>query len=108
MDWAFTKTTAIRPHSSPTMLILHNIQSSNSGQNNIVRNRNKPTIITELQLNLQKHINICCCSFNKISLFKRKNRWVILCHMSQPVNPPSPIFLKFHKQIELFMLIPKN
>jgi len=24
------------------------------------------------------------------------------------VNPPSQIFLKFHKQIELFMLIPKN
>jgi len=25
------------------------------------------TIITELQLNLQKHFNICCCSFNKIN-----------------------------------------
>ena len=24
-------------------------------------NRNKPIIITELQLNLQKYINICCC-----------------------------------------------
>jgi len=36
---------------------------------------------------------------------------VILCQMNQKngkVNPPSQIFLKFHKQIELFMLIPKN
>jgi len=24
------------------------------------------------------------------------------------VNPPSQIFLRFHKQIELFMLIPKQ
>jgi len=37
-----------------------------------VRNHNKPIIITELQLNLQKHINICFCIFNKTSL-KRKN-----------------------------------
>jgi len=27
---------------------------------------------SELQLNLQKHINLCCCSFNKI-LVKRKS-----------------------------------
>ena len=33
--------------------------------------RNKPTIITELQPTLQKHIYICC-SFNKVSM-KRKN-----------------------------------
>ena len=33
---------------------------------------------------------------------------VILCQLSQPVYPPSQIFLKFHKQIQLFMLIPKN
>jgi len=38
------------------------------------RIRNKPTIIIELQLNFQKHINICSCVFNKI-LMKRK----ILC-----------------------------
>jgi len=34
--------------------------------------------------------------------------FIILCQLSQPVNPPSQIFLKFHKQIELFMLIPTN
>jgi len=34
--------------------------------------------------------------------------WVILCQLSQPVNPPSQIFLKFNKQIELFMLIKKK
>ena len=77
MDWVFTKTSTVRPHFSPTMPILHNIQSSGSGQNNnynnYVRNRNKPTIITELQLNLRKYINICCCSFSKISILKRKN-----------------------------------
>jgi len=28
--------------------------------------------------------------------------------MTQAVNSPSQIFLKFHKQIDLFMLIPKN
>jgi len=33
---------------------------------------------------------------------------VILCQLSQPVNPPSQIFLKFHKQMELFMLITKK
>jgi len=36
------------------------------------------------------------------------NKWVILCQLSQPVNPPPQIFLIFHKQIELLMLIPKN
>jgi len=34
--------------------------------------------------------------------------WVILCQLPQSVNPPSQIILKFHKQIELFMLIPKK
>jgi len=29
-------------------------------------------IITELQLNLQSHINICCCSFNKILIKREK------------------------------------
>jgi len=38
---------------------LRNIQSSSSGQTNCyARFRNKPTLITELQLNLQKHIKI--------------------------------------------------
>ena len=30
--------------------------------------RNKPIIISDLQLNLQNHINISCCSFNKYSM----------------------------------------
>jgi len=30
-----------------------------------VKIRNKPIIISELQLNLQMHIDISCCSFNK-------------------------------------------
>jgi len=34
--------------------------------------------------------------------------WVILCQLSQPINPPFQILLKFIMQIELFMLIPKN
>ena len=36
------------------------------------------------------------------------NKMVILCQMNQKngkVNPPSQISLKFHKQIEIFMLI---
>jgi len=28
--------------------------------------------ITELQLNLQKHVTICCFSFNKISINRKK------------------------------------
>jgi len=36
MDLAFTKTSTVRPHFSPTTPILHNIQSSSSGQSNIV------------------------------------------------------------------------
>jgi len=36
------------------------------------RSCSKPIITTELQQNLQKHINICCCGFKKI-LIKRKN-----------------------------------
>jgi len=39
------------------MPMLHTIQSSSSGQN-YARSHNKPTITTELQLNLQKHINV--------------------------------------------------
>jgi len=41
-------------------------------QHYYARSCNKPTIITKLQLNLQKHINICCCSFNKVSMKKKK------------------------------------
>ena len=69
MDWAYTKTSTARPHFSPTMLIL--LKCPVVGKKHYVRNRNKPTIITELQINLQKHTNIYCCSFNKILIFKR-------------------------------------
>jgi len=34
MDWAFTRTSGVRPHFSPTTPIIHNIKSSSSGQNN--------------------------------------------------------------------------
>ena len=42
-----------------------NIQSSSGGQNKnyYVRSHNKSFIMSELQINLQKHNNICCCSF---------------------------------------------
>jgi len=33
-----------------------------------VGSRNKPIIIIDLQLNLQNHINISCCNFNKYSM----------------------------------------
>jgi len=36
MDSAFTKTSTVRPHFSPTTPNLQNIQSSCSGQNNII------------------------------------------------------------------------
>jgi len=36
VDSAFTKTSTVRPHFSPATPILHNIQSSCSGQNNII------------------------------------------------------------------------
>jgi len=42
---------------------LHNIQSSSSGE--------ESSIITELQLNLQKHINICCYNF-QLNIKQRK------------------------------------
>jgi len=59
---------------SPTPPILDNIQSSSSGQKNIITLEiatNPLFITTELQLHLQKHINICC-SFNKISIKEKK------------------------------------
>jgi len=40
-------------------------------QHYYARSRSKP-VITELQLNLQKHINMCCCSFNKVSMKRKK------------------------------------
>jgi len=40
-------------------------------QHYYIINCNKPIVITELQLNLQNHIHVCCCSFNKIFI-KRK------------------------------------
>ena len=36
MDWVFINISTVRPHFSPTMPILHNIQSCSSGQNNIM------------------------------------------------------------------------
>jgi len=42
------------------------------------------------------------------NVFAGEPAQVILCQLSQPVNPPSQIFLKFNKQIEVFMLIPTN
>jgi len=46
-------------------------QSSSSGQNNIIMSE-VAKLISEYQLNFQKHVNICCCSFDKISI-KKKN-----------------------------------
>jgi len=36
MDLAFTKTSTVRSHFSPTTPILHNIQSFSSGRNNSI------------------------------------------------------------------------
>jgi len=36
------------------------------------KSQKKNNIIIELQLNLQKHINICCFGFNKMSMNKKK------------------------------------
>jgi len=41
-------------------------------QNHYARSHNKAIVIAELQINLQKHINICCCTFNKISVNRKK------------------------------------
>jgi len=51
-----------------------------------------------------------CLKPAKTILLIRGSR-VILCEMNQKngkVNPPSQIFLRFYKQMKLFMLIPKN
>jgi len=51
---------------------LLNIQSSSNTQNNIISSKVAKThYISELQLNLLKHLNMCYCSFSKISI-KRK------------------------------------
>jgi len=42
-----------------------------------------------------------------INILKTRAR-VIPCQLSQPVNPPSQIFLKFNNHTELLMLIPTN
>ena len=49
-------------------------KNKQGGQNNIIMSEIaiNPVIITELELNLQRHINVCCCSFNKISILQRK------------------------------------
>jgi len=59
---------------SPAPPVLDHIQSSSSGQNNIITLEiatNRLFITKELQLHLQKQINICC-SFNKISIKEKK------------------------------------
>jgi len=33
-----------------------------------IGSRNKPITISDLQLNLQDHINISCCSFDKYAM----------------------------------------
>jgi len=55
-------------HAYPTY---YSIVQQWAKQHYYARGRNKPTIITELQLNLQKHINICCCSSNKVNEKKK-------------------------------------
>ena len=38
-----------------------------------VRSHKKSSAMSEFQLNVQKHVNICCCSFNKMSIKKNVN-----------------------------------
>jgi len=46
MDRAYTKTTTVRPHFLPTMLVRHNIQSSSSRKNIYsIRNHNKSWLL---------------------------------------------------------------
>jgi len=68
-------------------------------QHYYVRNCNKPIVITEVQLNLQNHIHVCCCSFNKIFV-KR-----IYCAPKQ-VWPKDKFWLK--NKFWLFYLITWN
>jgi len=55
-----------------------------------------------------RQVHTVCTLYNKynVNILLTINVRVILCQMK--VNPSSQIFLKFDKQIELFMLIPKN
>ena len=73
MDWAFTKPSTVRPHFLPhhAYATYYLIVQQWAKQYYYPRSRNKPIITTELQLNLQKHVNICCCSFIKISMKKK-------------------------------------
>jgi len=65
---------SIRPCFCIAMPSLLSIQSSSRGLNNIITSEvvTKLVSTSELQLNLQKHIKICCCNFNKISIMKKK------------------------------------
>jgi len=74
MDWAFTKPTTVQPRFLPyhAYPLWYSIVQYWAKPNYYIRNRRKPIIITELQQNLKMLINICCFSFNEISM-KRKN-----------------------------------
>jgi len=41
-------------------------------QHYCIRSRKQSNIISEFQLKLQKHVNFCCCSFNKIRIKIKK------------------------------------
>jgi len=73
MDWTFIKPSTVWPRFLPhhAYATYYSIVQWWAKQRYYARSCNKRTITTELQLNLQKHISICCCSFNKISM-KRK------------------------------------
>jgi len=45
---------------------------------------------------------------SSLAVFESSCSRVIPCQLSQPVNPPFQIFLKFNKHLEVFMLIPTN
>ena len=71
MNWVFTKPSTVRPRFFPyhvypawCSIVLY------LAKQHYLRNRSKSVIITELQQNLQKQINISC-SFNQV-LIKRK------------------------------------
>ena len=59
------------------------------------------------EIPMQSHLRSSCFFHEPLE----STQVVILCQMNQKigeVNPPSQIFLKFHKQKKMFMLIPKN
>ena len=67
MDWPFVKPSTVRPRFLPhhAYATYYSIIQQWAKQHYYARSRNKPTITTKLQLNLQKHINICCCSIDE-------------------------------------------